>query len=251
MKEQIAHGTPLPRRASALAGQSSPQHTSDVPNASRHRAGHYAGLHPEDRPDQSQMGRRRAPPPASFDEEDSEEESADVSTWRSPRSALIRSRMPPIAATSPATIAGRPRGKSRLRLVLMGIGMLCALALCTTWNSLSSWWQHTQDDLSYGHPRTYQVDAVVGHGDSASHPSHFIALNLHGQIEVIELAGGDPTRVQVYVGPTLYGPGSDEVPITLTFDDVNGDGKPDLELHVEGNLVVFLNNGKTFLLSHA
>jgi len=148
-------------------------------------------------------------------------------------------------------MTGRPPGKNRLRLVLIGIGMLCALALCTAWNNLSSWWQHTQNDLSYGHPRTYQVDAVVGHGDSASHPSHFIALNLHGRIEVIELAGGDPTRVQVYVGPTLYGPGSDEVPITLTFDDVNGDGKPDLELHVEGNLVVFLNNGKTFLLSHA
>jgi len=129
--------------------------------------------------------------------------------------------------------------------------MMCTIALGTAFTSFSSWWQQSQDDLTYGHPRTYQTDAVVGHGDSPAHPSHFIALNLHGHIEVIELAGGDPTRVQVYIGPTLYGPGHDEVPVTLTFKDVNGDGKPDLELHVEGNIVVFLNHGKTFLLSHA
>src|SRR6266487_4661311 len=50
------------------------------------------------------------------------------------------------------------------------------------------------DIWHYGYPRTYQTDAVVGHGDSLAHPSHFIAINLDGHLEVIELSGGDPKR---------------------------------------------------------
>ncbi len=34
------------------------------------------------------------------------------------------------------------------------------------------------------YPRTFQVDAVVGHNDSATNPSHFIAMNLNGRIEM-------------------------------------------------------------------
>jgi hypothetical protein len=44
-------------------------------------------------------------------------------------------------------------------------------------STFGSWWQIHSDDTTYGRPRTYQTDAVVGHGDSPRYPSHFIAMN--------------------------------------------------------------------------
>src|SRR5215469_16870910 len=78
-----------------------------------------------------------------------------------------------------------------------------------------------KDDLHYGRPRTFQIDAVVGQNDSASNPSHFIALNLNGRIEVIEFPGGDASKARIYLGPQLYGSGQDLIPVTLSFVDVN------------------------------
>ena len=43
--------------------------------------------------------------------------------------------------------------------------------------------------------RTAQLDAVVGHNDSAAHPTHFIFINLHGQIQIIEIQGGDAAKL--------------------------------------------------------
>jgi len=130
-----------------------------------------------------------------------------------------------------------------VRLGLTGMVIVaCTAALLTLPPAVGHW----LDDRQYGFPRTYQVDAVVGHGDSAAHPSHFIALNLQGQLEVIELPGGNPSKALIYIGPMLYGPGQDEVPLTVSFEDRNHDHEPDLVLHFEGQQVVFLNDGKTF-----
>ncbi len=78
--------------------------------------------------------------------------------------------------------------------------------------------------------------------------SHIIALNLNRQVIVIELPGGNPARAQIYIGPTLIGDGPENlVPVTLTFEDRNGDGKPDLNIHIGDQVVVFLNNGTKFV----
>ena len=76
-----------------------------------------------------------------------------------------------------------------------------------------NWWQGYQDDLRYGHPRTYQTDARVGHNDAQT-PSHFLALNLHHRVEVIEFPGGDATKAKVYLGPMLTGQTSDQDIVT-------------------------------------
>ena len=102
------------------------------------------------------------------------------------------------------------------------------------------------DGWQYGYPRTSQTDAVVGHHDSPANPSHFIAINLHSHIEVIEFPGGDVTHARVYLGPTLIGTGQDLVPVTLSFKDVNGDGKPDMIVSVGGTIVVFINDNGQF-----
>ena len=101
-----------------------------------------------------------------------------------------------------------PQRRNKHWSVYLVTGMATMTALVIGLYSLGSWWQHVQDDWTYGMPRTYQTDAVVGHNhDSRAHPSHFIAINLHGQVEVFELPAGDPTKVRVFLGPILSGNG--------------------------------------------
>lgn len=130
----------------------------------------------------------------------------------------------------------------------VGIGMLVTLGLWMAGSTLLSWWQLHQDDATYGRPRTFQCDWVVGHNDSPTHPSHFIALNLHRQVEIIEFPGGDGSHARVYLGPTLLGDGEDLTPVTLAFRDVTGDGKPDMLVSIarQTTAVVFINDNGAF-----
>jgi len=70
--------------------------------------------------------------------------------------------------------------------------------------------------------------------------SHIMALNLHGQVEVIALPAGDPTHAHIYLGPSVT---DDRLPVTLSFADVDHDGTPDLVIHVGQSVMVLLNNG--------
>src|SRR5438876_2196127 len=130
-----------------------------------------------------------------------------------------------LPAVMPPQQAPASRRARRVRfhwLVFVGLAMFIMIVGWLAFNALSSWWQTTQDDWHYGRPRTFQTDAVVGHNDSPSHPSHFIALNLDRHVFVIEFPGGDASKAKVYNGPTLLGPGQDLTPVTLSFKDING-----------------------------
>jgi hypothetical protein len=111
---------------------------------------------------------------------------------------------------------------------------------------LLNWWQVNLDNWRYGTPRTYQADAAVGHADSITNPSHFIALNLNQHIEVIEFPGGNPSHAKVYLGPTLLGSHQELVVVTLTFKDINGDGKPDMLINLENSQIIFINEKGMF-----
>jgi hypothetical protein len=141
-------------------------------------------------------------------------------------------------------IPPRPRRRAHW-LLSLGVGMLAMLALWVAGGWLLQWWQVRQDDMSYGRPRTFQTDAVVGHTDSPTNPSHFLALNLNRHVLVIECPGDDCAHAVIYLGPTLFGDGQDLTPVTLTFQDLNGDGKLDMIVHIQDQRLVFLNeNGK-------
>jgi hypothetical protein len=153
------------------------------------------------------------------------------------------------APTMPTTLPHTPqpkqttRPRSRLHpLFFLGVGMLATLALIAMLSIVTSWFTTTLDDLRYGRPRTFQIDAYVGHNESPGMPSHFLAVNLHGRIEVIELPGGDASHARIYIGPQLYGSDADLIPVTLSFIDVNGDRKPDMIISFQGTQVVFIND---------
>jgi hypothetical protein len=131
-------------------------------------------------------------------------------------------------------------------LVFAGVAAIVMIIGWIAFSALANWWQVTQDDWHYGRPRTFQTDAVVGHNDSAANPSHFIALNLNRHIQIIEIPGGDATKAKIYAGPMLIGQGQDLTPVTLTFKDVNGDGKPDMIVNVQDSHFVYINENGAF-----
>ena len=154
-------------------------------------------------------------------------------------------RVPTMPTTLPHT--PRPKQVSRPRahihpLFYLGVGMLATLALIAVLSVVTTWFTTTLDDLRYGRPRTFQVDAYVGHNESPGMPSHFLVVNLHGRIEIIELPGGDASHARIYIGPQLYGPDADLIPVTLRFIDVNRDHKPDMIISFHGTRVVFIND---------
>jgi len=257
MREQRAEHRYIPRRVSAAA-----QTTEQLPMqrweppvaASPHRVGHFAGLHPEGQPQQTCPSRTTSY--VDWDEdndgrEEQEEDRTGLPTARLRPSAIRRGMLPTRrgrylpANHSQEHPRRRPHWMLRLGLAL-SLVFLSWLLL----TEAATWTQHALDTLHYGYPRTYQTDAVVGHGDSPTHPSHFIALNLDGHLEVIELAGGNPAHAHIYMGPTLTGETAAQVPVTIMFQDVNGDGKPDLLLLFNGILVVYLNTGTSFQPMH-
>lgn len=136
-------------------------------------------------------------------------------------------------------------------LLYVGVGMIAALALWVTASTLLAWGTEKYNDLIYGNPRLYQTDYVVGHNhDSQARPSHFIALNLHGQVIIVELPAGDPTKSIDYIGPALIAVGDEKIPITLSFSNVNNDNRMDMIVHIQDKVVHFCNNGTKFTACH-
>lgn len=124
------------------------------------------------------------------------------------------------------------------------------LALWTLLTVAIGWWNPAWDDIHYGRPRTYQIDTVVGQNDSSTSPSHFIALNLHGRIEVIEFPAGDASKARISIGPQLYGAGADLIPVTVSFVDVHGNHQPDMIVHFQDTRIVYINAQGGFRLAN-
>ncbi len=175
-----------------------------------------------------------------------------------PRRTATQARVPAVQSSRPRnsyTDDIQPIGPTKLRngqgfkvhwLVFVGLAMLIMIVGWVAFSAVASWWQTTQDDWHYGRPRTFQTDAVVGHNDSSTNPSHFIAVNLNRHALIIELPGDDATKARIFNGPILVGPGQDLAPITLTFQDVNGDRLLDMIVNVQDAHFVFINGGGTF-----
>jgi hypothetical protein len=257
-----------------------PTRRRSVQPASAIRSGHSIGIHPEDRPywtDEQPTGFSTAPTLRMAPDVDTQDDAQYNPYTNAPRMAVSSRRYTPLAPRTeirvthhqqpairrastfaeqdqPQPRASRARSQTTTStarpglhwLVFVGLGMLLMLFLWTVGNAGVSWVQSKGDDLTYGRPRTLQTDASVGHNDAQT-PSHFLAMNWHGHIIVIEFPAGDASKAQVYLGPQLA-PGHDLDPVTLSFRDVNGDGKPDLVVIVAkaGIQAVFINDHGRF-----
>jgi hypothetical protein len=126
-------------------------------------------------------------------------------------------------------------------LLLLVLGYLLLTPVFT-------WGQRRLDDLRYGFPRATQIDGLVGHDEAGGEPTHVIALNLRGQISILELPGGDPAKTRAIVGPYLVGADGPYVVPHLSLQDVSGDGQLDLLLQVREEIVVYINENGTFRL---
>ena len=127
-------------------------------------------------------------------------------------------------------------------LAYVGVGMVLALVVCVAGSSLYQWWQGQRDEMHYGYPRTFQLDANVRHGGV----SHFMVVNLHGHILITEMQLNDLHTTKVYVGPVFSGVGADLQPATVSFQDVNGDGYPDMVIAVGTGRYIMLNDHSAF-----
>ncbi len=71
-------------------------------------------------------------------------------------------------------------------------------------------------------------------------------INLNRHIEIIELPGGDTSKARIYNGPTLLGTGQELEPVTISFQDLTGNGKPDMLIHVSDQIMVMINENGQF-----
>lgn len=137
---------------------------------------------------------------------------------------------------------------TRAVAMLAGIAV-AALATYVLLSAAIEWAQVKMDDLQYGRPRTVQMDAYVGQNEAEGVPSHFIGMNLNRRVTIIEMQGGDPSKVNTIIGPYLFGEGEDLTPVQLASQDLNGDGKSDLIVSVKNEQLLYLNDGASFRLA--
>jgi hypothetical protein len=243
--------------------------------------GHDAGIHPEHRP---YMSTELSHTPVTFDAEREYEIEEDEAYYRTqlptsarryqvspekvyqqgnkrlhvryvdiPKRSSQQKQLPPAHPRDRYTDeveTALPQAKQHKRsihpLLYLGVGMLAMAALFLLLSSAANWIQTTKDDLTYGRPRTFNIDVVVGHNDSAANPTHFIAINLNRHVEVIEQPGGDASKMKVYQITTLFGDGEDLTPVTLSFRDLTGNGKLDMLIHIQDQTLVMINENGTF-----
>lgn len=211
-----------------------------------HRAGHSSQIHPEDQPYLTDQRRRYPNNPLDLaDDLDYPDERTRMPT-SARRYVDTRGNQVIQQGNRRLVIHDEPPPKRRVHWVLiLWIGMLSMIAFYLLWTWGSTWWTNHQLDVTYGFPRTWQTDQVVGIGDSTDHPSHFIFLNLSGRVEIIFLPGGDSSRAKIYQGPQLYTDNAASVPVTGEFKDV-GNGKVDMIVHIGNQRIIYLNTGTDF-----
>ncbi len=175
-----------------------------------------------------------------------------------PREAVRQPTQPRGTTKRPSQQMTRPTQQRQFHwLVPTGVTLMIAIACYLLLYGAWTGSRGLYNDWAYGATtRTSHLEAVVGDHDSVTSPTHFIAMNLHGTIDVIEFPGGDVTHAKVFPGPRLMWSNADKAVATLEVKDVNGDNKPDIVVHVQGDIdllfrqtnanFVLLNNGSGF-----
>jgi hypothetical protein len=185
MREQIAQQPPR-RRASLQP---------DERTALWHNVGSRAGRYPVDNPYNTATGNYHAPTNRSTYIE-IDEEGEEVYTRPPTRSSARRYDLTPYRHGRGERQTEELSRQGKHPLFYIGICLVIMVLFLTAYTLIPPAFQKWQDERAYGYPRTFQTDANVGHGGM----SHFIAVNEHGTIEVLEL----PTNPSTTNQPRLY-----------------------------------------------
>jgi len=151
-------------------------------------------------------------------------------------------------ARRPLVAPGTLGLSSIVYLLAVGLALIAVSALL---NAALGWGHNLLDDWRYGNPRTHHLSAFVGHDEQDGSPTHLIALNLDRQVVIIEVPGGDPSKVRAMPGPYLFGAGEDKTPAIMRLDDINGDTHKDLIVRINDEELVYLNHDGKFQLISA
>lgn len=127
-------------------------------------------------------------------------------------------------------------------------GILALLAVYVLLSSVIGAGRVFVDDIKYGRPRTFHLTANVGRAEEANAPTHLIAMNLDRQVVIVEIPGGDSSKVRTLPGPYLFGAGEDLTPVTMRLSDMNGDAADDLIVRVKDEEMVYINRDGAFNL---
>ncbi len=127
-------------------------------------------------------------------------------------------------------------------------GILALLALYVLLNSAFNVGRVMIDDMKYGRPRTFHLTANVGRAEEAGAPTHLVAMNLDRQVVILEIPGGDATKIRTLPGPYLFGAGEDLTPVTMRLADMNSDSAPDLVVRIKDEEMVYINRDGAFSL---
>src|SRR6266849_3807746 len=237
LREQIAQQPPYRRRASLPPGER-------TYTTSYHHIGTRSGMHPEDQPYMTATRSRYTAPTTHI----SVAEGRESYTRQPAPTSARRYDLAPYAGRGERRTEALPR-QGKHPLFYIGICLVIMVVFLTAYTLIPPAFQKWQDDRAFGYPRTFQTDANVGHGGM----SHFIAVNEHGTIEVLEIPTNPSTTNQprLYIIVRLTNQGADLVPATLSFPDINGDGKPDMQVTVldgsNPSVWVLFNNGTSFV----
>jgi hypothetical protein len=192
--------------------------------------------------------RSRYTAPAAHTYVDIDEEGGEVYTRPPTRSSTRRYDLAPYAGRGERRTEELPR-QGKHPMFYIGICLVIMVLFLTAYTLIPPALQKWSDDRVYGYPRTFQTDANVGHGGM----EHFIALNNHGTVEVLEIPSyPSPTdKTRLYIIVRLGSQGADLIPATVSFPDVNGDGKPDMQVTVldgsNPSVWILFNNGTIFV----
>ena len=240
LREQIAQQPPYRRRASLPPGER-------TYTTSYHHIGTRSGMHPEDQPYMTAT-RNRYTAPTPHTSVAIHEESENVYTRPPANTSARRYDLAPYAGRGEHRTEALPR-PGKHPLLYIGICLVITVAFLSAYTLIPQAYQKWQDERVYGYPRTFQTDATVGHGGT----EHFLALNNHGTIEVLEIPGdpGKTNQPRLYIIVRLTSQGADLVPATLSFPDINGDSKPDMQVEVldgaNPSIWILFNNGTSFV----
>ena len=236
-------------------------HRTDGQTISRQRTGTSSGIHPEER---SLLTDERRPinrQPVSDDDAayetrlpNSARRSVSAPTTTPPRTIMrvTKHQGPPSVQRASRMQAPAPyeqleqtpvqKGRHLHGLFYVGLALVCMVIGWIALSSFSQWWQGQQDTWHYGTPRTFQVDTNVRHGGT----SHFTVENLNGHIVIAEVVPTDLSKMHLYLGPVFSGAGSDLQPATISFEDINGDGYPDMLIAVGTGRYPLINDHSGF-----